>query len=189
MPAKRQWTAAQLEQIIKDFDSDLTCSQVGAKHGCYFNKSIKPFWIEVFGKEAVHNRFRKSCAKSKTGNLNPMFNNHREKHPLHKKEYVTTMGYRMVDVPDWWTGSTKASKYLEHIIVGCKKYGLTQPRKGYVFHHVDGDKLNNHPDNLEMMTIAEHMAHHKNATRKVQRLSRKGVGPKQARSALTPCGV
>ena len=83
----------------------------------------------------------------------------------------------MVNVPDWWEGSRKASKYLEHIIVGCAKYGLTKPKKGYVFHHIDDDKLNNDPDNLEMMTISAHMKHH-SSERKVQRLSRKGVGSK-----------
>lgn len=167
MPAKRKWTEEQLNTIRDLFHSELTGKQVADQFGCDYIKSIKPLWLNMFGKQALHDRFRRNCATSKLGAGNPMKGKSREKHPRHKDSYLTISGYRMVDVPDWWTGSTKASKYLEHIIVGCKKYGLTQPIRGHVFHHIDEDKLNNDPDNIQMLTIAEHMALHKNATRKV----------------------
>lgn len=186
MAAKRKWTAEQLDQMLSLFDSDLTNKQVADMFGCDYHRSIKPLWLEAFGATALHDRYRRSCARSKLGKQNPMFGAKRELHPRHVKSYISKLGYRMVDVPDWWEGPTKASKYLEHVIVGCAKYGLTKPTKGFVFHHEDHDKLNNSPDNLTMMSIAEHMAHHKNATRKVQRLSREGVGSKKARSALRP---
>lgn len=167
MPAKRQWTEEQLEIIRQDFHSDLTGKQVAVKFKSDYTRSIKPLWLSMFGAELLHARFRRNCAASKLGNNNPMTGRTGTKHHNHKSSYITSSGYRMVDVPDWWEGSTKASKYLEHIINGCEKYGLTRPTKGYVFHHIDEDKLNNLPDNLQMLSIAEHMALHKNATRKV----------------------
>lgn len=33
-------------------------------------------------------------------------------------------------------------------------------RKGEIVHHKDGNKLNNHPDNLELMTQSEHVRRH-----------------------------
>ena len=177
MPAKRRWTEEQMNEIRSLFATDLTSRQVAKVFGCCYHRSIKPLWLEFFGEIAVHDRFRRSCARSKTGDKNPMLGRTAELHPRHKERYIAPTGYRMVNVPDWWEGSRKASKYLEHVIVGCEKYGLTKPMKGYVFHHIDDDKLNNDPDNLEMMTISAHMKHHSDE-RKVQRLSRKGVGSK-----------
>lgn len=166
MPAKRKWTTEQLESIAADFHSDLTNKQVGSKYGCDYNRSIKKMWMEWYGEKALHDRYRKSCALSKLGDSNPMKGKYRDKHPRYVESYLDSNGYRMSDTPVWWEGSSKACKYLEHIIVGCTKYRLTKPLRGYVFHHIDEDKLNNHPDNIDMMTAAEHMAHHKNATRK-----------------------
>ena len=177
MPAKRKWTEDQIDDLRKLFSTELTNREVAKRFGCDYNRSIKAVWLEMFGEEAVHDRFRRSCARSKMGDKNPMLGKTAELHPRHKESYIAATGYRMVNVPDWWEGSRKASKYLEHVIIGCEKYGLTKPVKGYVFHHKDDDKLNNDPDNLEMMTISDHMKHHSNE-RKVQRLSRKGVDSK-----------
>ena len=33
-------------------------------------------------------------------------------------------------------------------------------RKGEIVHHKDGNKLNNHPDNLELMAQSEHIRRH-----------------------------
>ena len=167
MPAKRKWTEEQLDIIRDLFHSDLTGKQVAEQFECDYIRSIKPLWFDMYGKQALHDRFRRNCAASKLGDNNPMKGKTRDKHPRHKSSYLTNTGYVMIDVPDWWEGSTKASKYLEHIIIGCKKYGLTKPIRGRVFHHIDEDKTNNDPDNIEMLSIAEHMSLHKNATRKV----------------------
>lgn len=187
MPAKRKWTQEQLDSIREDFHSDLLNEAVAVKYGCDYNRSLKKFWIEWFGAEAVKDRFKRNCAVSKTAEKNPMFGKTLSKHHRHVPNYKTTYGYMMVDCPDWWEGPRKANKYTEHNIVGCLKYGLTKMPKGYVIHHIDDDKLNNHPDNLQLMTIAEHMRHHDNwRAGKVQRLSRKGVDPKRDRSAPHP---
>jgi hypothetical protein len=47
----------------------------------------------------------------------------------------------------------------EHRVVAEQKLG----RKlitGEIVHHIDGDKLNNDPSNLEVLTAAEHMRRH-----------------------------
>jgi hypothetical protein len=47
----------------------------------------------------------------------------------------------------------------EHRVIAEQKLGRTL-RKGEVVHHIDGDRLNNAPENLAVMTQAEHMRQH-----------------------------
>lgn len=44
---------------------------------------------------------------------------------------------------------------FEHILVAENKYGRPITRSEDV-HHIDGNKLNNHPDNLEVLSKREH---------------------------------
>lgn len=162
MPAKRKWTEDQLAQMKELFHTDLTVKEVGEAMGCGYHASVKPYWLQWFGEEAVHDRFRRACARSKTGNLNPMTGNTKEKHPRYVESFVNWQGYVWATAPDWFTGTKRHIKAQQHHIVACEKYGLTEIPKGYVVHHIDEDKTNNHPDNLEMMTISEHMRHHHN---------------------------
>lgn len=48
---------------------------------------------------------------------------------------------------------------LVHRVVAEIHYGVSLTRSHHV-HHVDGDKTNNAPENLQVMTASEHMAHH-----------------------------
>lgn len=59
---------------------------------------------------------------------------------------------------------TTYRKYLGrhmHRVVAEEKYGR-KILPGEHVHHIDGDKHNNHPDNLEIMTAEEHARHHMN---------------------------
>lgn len=48
----------------------------------------------------------------------------------------------------------------EHRRVAEEKLGRPLA-KGEIVHHIDGDKHNNHPDNLQVMTQSEHMKEHR----------------------------
>ena len=160
MPAKRVWSEAELEVMRKVFHTDLPNKQVGKLFGCDYNRSIKPYWVECFGAKKVHDRFRRLCSISKSGDKNPMKGRTKHLHHNYTKEYVNWQGYRFVDIPDWFTGKHHQGKVMEHVVVGCEKYGLTELPPGHVFHHIDEDKLNNDPANLQLLTISEHMRVH-----------------------------
>ena len=168
MPAKRKWTEEELAHMRALFFTDLPNKEVGKTLGCDYNRSVKKYWIEWFGEEAVHGRFRRMCALSKTGDRNPMKGMTGKQHPRYRDGYINWQGYNHIDAPSWYEGTTKARKVMEHVIVGCEKYGLARLPKGYVIHHKDEDKLNNHPDNLELLTISEHMKVHAELRRQSQ---------------------
>lgn len=81
-----------------------------------------------------------------------------------KDTYVMVNGYRVLGKSD--------NRKLAHRKVMEEKLGreLTPDE---IVHHKDENKLNNHPDNLELMTRAEHLAHHRPQFRKQKRITRK----------------
>lgn len=48
----------------------------------------------------------------------------------------------------------------EHRVIAAQKIGRPL-RPGEIVHHIDGDRRNNHPDNLAVMTQSEHIALHR----------------------------
>lgn len=120
-------------------------------------------------------RYSHICSKSKMGDKNPMKGKTGLKHHSSKDGYTYIMGYKAVFPPDWWEGKTPKGRVYEHILICCEKNKLTALPKGFCVHHKDHNKLNNDPDNLELLTISEHMKHHMTEYWKVQRLSREGV--------------
>lgn len=71
--------------------------------------------------------------------------------------FISNYGYILVYNPENSRGSDLY--VLEHRLVMEKKLGrkLTESE---VVHHIDGDKLNNDPDNLSVMSLSEHSSHH-----------------------------
>lgn len=81
-------------------------------------------------------------------------------HPAYKRGfYINKAGYRMVLVGRW-------QYRLEHRLVMEQVLGRKLKRKEVV-HHIDGDKLNNRPENLQLFANhSEHMRHHHAETRR-----------------------
>ena len=72
--------------------------------------------------------------------------------------YIIHNGYRKNLVPDHPDADSKG--YVgEHRLVAEEKIGR-RLRKDEVAHHINGDKLDNRPDNIEVMSDSEHRSHH-----------------------------
>jgi hypothetical protein len=52
-------------------------------------------------------------------------------------------------------------RVLEHRLVAAEKEGVAALRPDQVVHHVNGDRSDNRPENLEVMTASEHMRLHR----------------------------
>lgn len=72
--------------------------------------------------------------------------------------YIRKDGYVNVHIPDH-PMATINGWVFEHIVVACKKLGRTL-NTNEVVHHIDGDKTNNDPENLEIIKRSEHTRKH-----------------------------
>lgn len=133
-----------------------------------------------FTQEYIDKRKSKLYSNSKLGKRNPMFGKYGEQHPKYIGIIDDGKGYLMCLKPDWYT-SRKNSKYVfVHSLVMCEALGITEIPKGFVVHHIDGDKKNNDISNLCLLQMGAHTKLHQlqNNLCKVQRLSNNGVGNK-----------
>ncbi len=118
--------------------------------------------------------WNRRARRSKLGDKNPMAGKKGLTHH-NAKEITRSMGYRTVFKPDWWTGKTTDNRLGEHIVVYCEHNGLTELPDKHIIHHIDGNVDNNQIENLQLLSISEHIKLHWRQ-RKEQRLSSDGVG-------------
>lgn len=102
--------------------------------------------------------------------LCPVCARQRAYHPLAKKGMQITNGYRELNirilspedqslVAQFFT--TKDRRYVyEHRLVALKTFGPSALAPGTVVRHIDGNKLNNDPDNLRLGTQSENRMDH-----------------------------
>lgn len=133
-----------------------------------------------FTQEQQDRRKSKLYRVSKLGQNNPMKGRKGSSHHNYKGVVSDGNGYLQCLKPDWYTGRKGSDYVFVHHIVICEALGITEIPKGFVVHHIDGDKHNNDISNLALMLMSGHSKLHsvqKNLC-KVQRLSDNGVGIK-----------
>jgi hypothetical protein len=163
-------------EVLSYFQTEKTLDEVAA--AVKLNPgTVQRVFARNKSKEELANRYSRMCRVGKLGKKNPMFGRVAEMHHRWVNETYDVHGYKWVKAPCWYTGTVDCSKALEHHVNWCLANGHTKVPDGYVIHHKDHCVTNNDATNLEMLTVGEHMRHHnKGVPRKVQRLSRKGVG-------------
>ena len=133
-----------------------------------------------FTQEYIDKRKSKLYSNSKLGKRNPMFGKYGEQHSKYIGMIDDGNGYLMCLKPDWYTGRKNSKYVFVHSLVMCEALGITEIPKGFVVHHIDGDKKNNDISNLCLLQMGAHTKLHQlqNNLCKVQRLSNNGVGNK-----------
>jgi len=120
---------------------------------------IRRIWLTKYTEEDIKLRGSRLCAYHKVGSKNPMYGKRGAEHP-NAIETSYCNGYIHVFAPHWYTGAIDGGRVYEHILVYCAVNSLTELPPRHVVHHKDGNKINNCPTNLQLMTISEHMKLH-----------------------------
>lgn len=109
-----------------------------------------------YSKEYQDARKAHMYRQSKLAENNPMFGKTGENHPGYIGTVSDGNGYLMCLKPDWYTGRPGSKHVFLHSVVMCEALGITEIPKGFVVHHVDGNKLNNDISNLALLTTSAH---------------------------------
>ena len=131
-----------------------------------------------YSKEFQQKRKSHLYSLSKQVDKNPMLGKTKELHHNYKGEVGDGKGYLQCLKPDWYTGRKGSKHVFVHTVVMCEYLGLTELPKGWVVHHINGNKRDNDINNLALLTNSAHTKLHSIQTKlcKVQRLSNNGVG-------------
>lgn len=131
-----------------------------------------------FSKDFQQNRKSHLYSLSKSGDKNPMTGKFKDLHHNYKGLVGDGNGYLMCLKPEWYIGRKGSKHVFVHSVVMCEYLGITEIPKGFVVHHIDGNKHNNDITNLALLTNSAHLRLHAIQTKlcKVQRLFDNEVG-------------
>lgn len=143
------------------FLTDLPLKQCRKMAKCRTGRLLDA-WHRLFGSDAVDERHRRLLSKGKMGKLNPSYGRTGPDgfHWEGGNPVPDGKGYMLVRKPDWFTGREGSKYVFEHHVVYCGHNGMTEIPSGYHVHHINGDKMDNRPANLEMLTASEHTRLH-----------------------------
>ncbi len=114
--------------------------------GCFVREThIRDIVCERCGKlfRRSHNKGRFCSLKCHKGN----------------RRYIDPAGYIRIKMPEH-PHATSNGWVREHVVIACAKYGRTLQASECV-HHIDGDKQNNIPNNLEILPLGVHSRKHR----------------------------
>lgn len=175
---------ATADQLRTDYERLGSTVRVAALYGvskkCVLNR-MKKLGIarNVRGSEISYEQMLSYCASGMTikeiaeihGVSGKTVSNYARKFILviedkyHPGYVLSQQGYKLVKAPHGHPYATASGYIREHRLVMERQLGrILAPAE--VVHHVNGDKMDNRPDNLEIMTLAAHTSlHHKGKTR------------------------
>lgn len=110
------------------------------------------------GSRSPANGCKPGLAKARGGQLGP------RNHNWKGGRVVASNGYVLVRVGKGHPLADVRGYAYEHRLVAEEKIGRPL-RDGEQVHHVDGDKTNNDPRNLDVVTLAEHRVEHRRSGR------------------------
>lgn len=162
------------DQARELFLTDLPLGEA-AKQLRVRTQTLHDKWKSMFSPAEMKARRSRLHRKHKLGAANPSAGRTGEQ-AFHWKgggPVPDGKGYVLVPKPDWFTGRPSSKYVFEHHVVYCGAHGLTEIPAGYDVHHRDGNKVNNVPENLELLLKPEHGRLHVPAGMKVGQQRRK----------------
>ncbi len=183
--ATRTIVTASLRRRIDSLlrTTDLTLEQIAETLEIGYKPVYNRFHA-IFDKAERLERKSKSYARSKQGELNPMFGKCGEQHHSFVGDVSDNKGYLMVLKPTWYTGRRNSKHVFKHSVVMCEHLGITEIPAGYAVHHIDHNPLNNDISNLVMLTNGDHSRLH--AAERATTIPKGSRAKAKARSAEQP---
>lgn len=114
------------------------------------------------------------------GDKNPNYNNRDDKNPMTKETRITVHGYKLVKaighpfaINGFWIKEHRliAEKYLMNEEQSVEVNGINYLNPKLSVHHINGDRLDNKPENLLILTRSEHMKLHWELKKKLASLN------------------